>query len=131
MARVFDDVTNAELSVLQLLWRHGSCNVRFLTDRLYPDGNESHYSTVKKLLERMESKGCVRRDRTQTVHVFDAAIRRSELIVRRLKSVAESLCNGAMTPLLTHLVSAEKLSREEIDSLKELISEIESTASSN
>lgn len=122
---MFHDVTNAELSVLQLLWRRGPCNVRLLTDELYPGGSEAHYATVKKLLERMEGKGCVRRDRTNSVHMFQATVRRGDLIRWRLRAIAESLCNGAMTPLLTHLVSTETLSRHEIDSLKLMLAEIE------
>src|SRR3954451_9097930 len=113
MARPSQDVTEAELAVLQELWDRGSATIRQLTDAIYPEGGASRYATVQKLLERLEAKGCVRRDRGPGVQVFAAAIGRSELIGRRLRAVAETLCDGSLTPLLTHLVQAERLSDQE------------------
>ena len=63
MARTPQDVTDAELAVLQVLWEQGPATIRQLTDRLYPEGKTSHYATVQKLLERLQAKGCVSRDR--------------------------------------------------------------------
>ena len=125
MANQFHDVTDAELAVLQALWRRGRANVRQLTDELYSDRTEALYATVKKLLERLEAKGCVRRDRTNSIHVFEATIKRAELIGRRLRAVAESLCDGSLTPLLTHLVNCPDITKSELQSLRELIDELE------
>jgi len=38
MARTPQDVTDAELAVLQVLWDQGPCTRRLLTDQLYPGG---------------------------------------------------------------------------------------------
>jgi predicted transcriptional regulator len=118
-------VTQAELAVLQSLWEKGPCNIRKLTDELYPDGTVSHYATVKKLLERLEAKGHVRRDRSLAVHVFEATTERDHLIGHRLRAVAASLCNGLMTPLLMHLVGSERLTDEELQSLRSMLDAIE------
>src|SRR5262245_4456070 len=94
MARTPQDVTDTELAILQVLWDGGPATLRQLTDVLYPGGATAHYATVQKLLERLEAKGCVRRDRRATAHTFAAAIDRGELIGRRLEDVAEKLCGG-------------------------------------
>jgi predicted transcriptional regulator len=112
------------LAVLQVLWERGSCNIRQITAVLYPDGRAAHYATVQKLLERLEVKDCVNRDRGSAVHCFTAAIDRDELIGRRLQSVAEKLCGGSWTPLLTHLVQNQKLSAQERKALRNLIDEL-------
>jgi predicted transcriptional regulator len=122
----FQDVTDAELAVLQILWRSGGANVRQLTDELYPDGSEASYQTVKKLLERLEGKDCVRRDRDNPVHVFEPCIAREDLIGHRLRAVATSLCEGSLTPLLTHLVSCSDISANDLRSLHSLIEELNS-----
>jgi predicted transcriptional regulator len=121
MARTPRDVTDAELGVLQVLWDEGAATIRQLTDRLYPGGATAQYATVQKLLERLEAKGCVRRSRTAGAHVFAAALARDELIGRRLQDVAEKLCGGSLTPLLTHLVRARRLSARERRELRDLI----------
>jgi BlaI family penicillinase repressor len=125
MARSPQDITDAELAVMQALWKHGPLPIRRITDELYPDGRASQYATVQKLLERLEDKECVRRDRSQAVHVFAAAIERDELVGRRLQAVAEQLCEGSWTPLLTHLMQANKLSGKDRQALRQLIDEID------
>lgn len=125
MARTPQDITDAELGVLQVLWDQGPSTIRQLTDALYPQGGVAQYATVQKLLERLEAKGCVTRDRAAAVHVFAAAIRRDELIGRRLRAVAEKLCGGSLTSLLTHLVQTTRLSARERQELRELIDELD------
>lgn len=123
MARTPQDITDAELAVLQVLWDAGPMPIRRITARLYPGGTTAQYATVQKLLERLEQKDCVNRDRSAAVHVFAAAIGREELIGRRLQAVAEKLCGGSWTPLLTHLVSGQRLSAKERQELRRLIEE--------
>jgi len=126
MARTPQDITDAELSVMQVLWDHGPAPIRRIADVLYPEGRTSQYATVQKLLERLEEKECVRRDRSAAVHVFSAAVDRDELVGRRLHAVAEKLCGGSWTPLLTHLVQHRKLSADDRQALRKLIDEADS-----
>jgi BlaI family penicillinase repressor len=121
MKRSQADVTEAELSLLQALWDAGPATIRQLVERVYGQDGTSVYATVQKLLDRLEAKGCVRRDRSGAVHVFGAAIDRDELIGRRLRAVADALCGGSLTPLLTHLVEGQGLSAQERKELRALI----------
>jgi predicted transcriptional regulator len=125
MARTPQDVTDAELAVLQVLWSKGPATIRQLTDAIYPDGGTAYYATVQKLLERLEAKGCIRRVRTSGAHFFSARIRQEDLIGRRLQAMAEKLCGGSLTPLLTHLVKAERLTARQRQELRALIDELD------
>lgn len=130
MARTAQDVTDAELAVLHALWDSGSATIRQLTDGLYPGGSASQYATVQKLLERLEGKGFVRRERSGAAHTFAATVAREELIGRRLRDMAEKLCGGSLTPLLTHLVRARRLSMRERQELRDLIDELDANGQS-
>ncbi|MCI0701407.1 MAG: BlaI/MecI/CopY family transcriptional regulator [Planctomycetia bacterium] len=116
-----DPPSNAELRVLQSLWDHGPSTIRQLTDRLYPAGTTANYSTVQKLLERLEEDQYVTRDRSATPHVFAAAISRDAYIGGQLRAMAEKLCGGSLTPLLTHLVKTESLSKKERNELRKML----------
>jgi BlaI family transcriptional regulator, penicillinase repressor len=130
MAGELPDVTEAELAILQVLWDRGSVTIRQITDELHPQGGASRYATVQKLLDRLESKCCVERDRSLFVHRFAAAIDRDTLIGRRLRAVAETLCGGSFTPLLTHLARVKPLSDDERRALRALIDDPEPPAKS-
>ena len=119
------DVTEAELAVLRLLWESGPATIRQLTEALYPAVSASDYATVQKLLERLEAKGCVGRRRRQGAHVFRARIELGELIGRRLEDMADRLCEGSFAPLLTHLLRGDRLSPEERRSLRQLVAHLD------
>jgi len=126
MGRKQQDVTQAELAVLKVLWDMDRATVREILSELYPKGDSSEYATVQKLLERLEAKGFVRRDRRSYPQVFISRVDRENLISRRLKDVAESLCNGSLTPLLTQLIENEQLSPENIEALRKVIDQAKS-----
>jgi predicted transcriptional regulator len=121
MPRTPQDVTDAELAVLQVLWEQGPASRRQITDALYPGGGPAQYATVQKLLERLEAKGCVTRSGGEGGLTFAAALDREGLISRRLLDVAEKLCGGSVTPLLMNLVRARPLSAAELRELQDFL----------
>lgn len=125
MPRMAKDITEAELSILQQLWSDGPSTVRAIVESLAAAGTPMQAATVQKLLERLESKSWVTRDRSGAVQKFIALGDRDDLIGRRLEGIAEQLCEGSMTPLLSHLVRREQLSPEDIRRLRELIDSLD------
>jgi len=124
MPRPPQDVTDAELAILNVLWDRGKATVRELAEELYDKSSASQHATVQKLLERLEGKGCVSRDRDSWPHTFEPAIAREDLIGRQLQQTADKLCDGSLQPLLTHLVKAGRLSAEDRQSLRSLLDQL-------
>jgi BlaI family penicillinase repressor len=124
VARTPQDVTERELAILQVLWEQGPATRRQLADVLYPGGGPAHYTTVQKLLERLEEKGFVSGHKEAGVWTFAAAVGREELIGRRLQDVAEKLCEGSLTPLLMNLMRSRPVSAEELRELQQLVDEL-------
>lgn len=115
-------VTDAELAVLQVLWDRGTATTRDVCNQLNPGGGgTSEYYTIQKLLERLEKRHCVTRDRTQRVHVFSPAIDRETLIEQRLRDVSDSLCDGAVIPMLSGLIRMRQWTADEQEQLKKLL----------
>ena len=125
MPRKPQDIPDAELAVLQQLWERGPCTVRQLTDVLYPAGSGSQNATVQKLLDRLEAKQYVSRNRNSWPYLFQAAVERCDVIRKSLQATADKLCAGALAPLLTYLVKAESLSVEDRDSLRGLLDDLD------
>lgn len=125
MPRTPRDVTEAELNVLQVLWRLGPASVRQIVEAQQEEGNLSQAATVQKLLERLEVKEWVVRDRSENVQRFRATADRDELIGRRLQGIAEELCEGSLTPLLSHLVKRERLTPSDKQALRDLIEQLD------
>ncbi|MDB5336400.1 MAG: putative transcriptional regulator [Planctomycetaceae bacterium] len=118
------DVTEAELGVLQVLWNHGARTIREVAAVLDPANQDVYYATVKKLLERLEAKGFVRREPQGIAYLYEATVDRDELVGQRLRVLSESLCDGSVTPLLTQLARNEQLSKKQQSALLALINEL-------
>src|SRR5262245_59944475 len=121
MTRSPNDVPEAELAVLRVLWQRGESTRRQITDELYPGGAQSAYTSVQKLLERLEKRGLVRRAGSGEPLRFAALVSRDEMISRRLSDVADQLYDGSLTPLLLNLVNARPLEPDELARLRALV----------
>lgn len=114
-------LTDAEFAVLEPLWQFGPQTIRQLTARLYPGESVSDYATVQKLLDRLEAKRCVQRDRTALAHVFRPTLAREALIGDQLQDIADRLCQGSLTPVLNQLVERMTLSSGQREELRKML----------
>jgi len=114
-------LANAELAVMELLWQQERLTARQLQEELYPHATRAQHGTVQKLLQRLEEKGFVERDRSLPVHLFSARISRQAYAAEQLETLAEKLTGGSLAPLITHLMEEKKISRAEIQRLRRVL----------
>lgn len=117
-------LANAELAIMELLWTQGRLTAREIREQLYPGAIKAQHGTVQRLLQRLEDKGLVVRDRRLPVHLFSAATTREDYASSQLESLAQRLTAGSLAPLVTHLVEHRRISREEIARLRRILDEL-------
>jgi predicted transcriptional regulator len=120
-------LANAELAVMELLWDEGQLTARDIRERLYPGAEKTQHGTVQRLLQRLEDKGFVTRDRHLAVHMFSAAISREDYASSELESLARRLTGGSLAPLVTHLLEQKRISRAEVERLRRILDADEAT----
>jgi predicted transcriptional regulator len=118
------EITEYELLLLTELWQRPSATVPELTEAVYGNTTPALLATVRKLLDRLEEKGCVSRDRTRWPHHYMAAVKREELASNRLQATADELYDGDLAPLLTHLVRSERLTAADRETLRKVLDEL-------
>ena len=114
-------LANAELALMELLWQQDRLTARRIREQLYPGAAKAQHGTVQRLLQRLEDKGFVERDRTLPVHLFSASISRQAYASGQLESLADKLTGGSVAPLITHLIEEKKISRAEIKRLRQVL----------
>ncbi len=117
MGKASREITDTELSLLNELWQRPSATVPELTEALYGNTQPALLATVRKLLDRLEAKGCVSRDRSRWPHHYSAAVRREELAGNRLQAA------------LTHLIRSERLTAKDRKNLRQLLDELDGKGS--
>ena len=116
--------TDAELEVLQLLWQHGPSTVRFVNDALNKN-REVGYTTTLKIMQIMAEKGLAKRNTQSRTHIYQAAVNEAETQERLLTGFMNKAFGGSAMKLVMQALGGHKTSKEELQSIKDLIQRIE------
>jgi BlaI family penicillinase repressor len=118
-------VTEGELTILEVIWEQGAPTSRDIAAAIYDNVSDSKMASVQKLLERLENKGCVSRDRRERAHRFLARVSQEDFLRHRLQGLADRHCAGAIVPLVTTLLRSKKgLTKKNGEQLRRLIDEL-------
>lgn len=123
MAKKNPHITDAELEVLKRLWDRRGQTIRELTMALYGEPTNSHIGTVQKLIQRLEAKQLIERDRSQFAHTFSAKVSQEDVAGMQLDELARKVTGGSLLPFISHLVQGRRLSQREKDEIRKLLSE--------
>jgi predicted transcriptional regulator len=117
--------TNAELEILDVLWRIGPCTVRDVHDRL-ERRDEIGYTTVLKLLQNMFEKGLVLRQDAQRSHIYSPAYKRADIVQRITKGFIDRVFSGSRSELVLHALREERMSQQELEEIQAALDRIKS-----
>src|SRR5258708_35225585 len=96
MGKASREITDTELSLLNELWQRPSATGPELTEAVYGNTTPALLATARKLLDRLEAKGCVSRDRPRWPHHYIAAVTREELAGNPRHAPADDLSDGEL-----------------------------------
>ena len=117
-------ISDAEFEVLRELWENPGITARQLTVLLMARTDWSE-PTIKTLLLRLLQKNAVCRERAGKVYSYRALIDKEEYRCMAGRSLLDRMFNGIAGDFFTCLVNNKSISREEIDSLRELLDRME------
>lgn len=122
-----DRPTDAELSILQVLWQRGPCTVREVFEAIAPEGHIG-YTGVLKLMQLMVTKGLLSRDDSERAHVYRAE--QSEEYAQRCLTgeFVEKVFGGSAQRLVLQALATNKTSAEELAEIRRLLDELEGKA---
>jgi len=113
-----------ELHIMNALWERGPSTVREVLEAL-PLRPRPAYTTVLTMMRIMQDKGYLTRSEKARAHVYQARL--SEQPIKRglLRKLVHGVFRGSTEAVLVGLLREEKLSREELGRVRELIEEME------
>lgn len=118
-------LTDRESHLLEVLWAHGPSTVAEVQSKLE---DELAYTTVLTILRVLESKGYVGHDEEGKAHRYKALIERDAARKSALRHLSSKFFDGSLELLLTHAVSHEKLSAEQITRMRKLLDQAQKRA---
>lgn len=111
------DITDAELEIMQVLWKNKQCDLNTIIETI--NGNKN---TIKTLLRRLILKGSVASKKIglkDTVYI--PKVDKNKFLSNQNESFLKKLYNGKTSNLLLNFVENQKVSKEELQKLIDIL----------
>jgi len=115
-------LTEAEWSVMQVVWRTGPTTARDVVDALAAERGWA-YTTVKTLLTRLAAKGAVREEMRGHRAVYRPRVAEEDARRSAVRSLADRAFGGSLVPMARFLLDGGELSSAERARLREILDE--------
>ncbi len=112
--------TEVELEILQVLWEHGPCPLGAIHEAVVARSRRA-YSTTRKMIQVMRTKGLVKSDESVRPQLYSAAKSKEDTQLNLLEDLADRAFGGSTRKLVMSLVSAERLTVEEVREMQRLV----------
>ncbi len=114
--------TEAELSLLNILWQMGPATVRQIHGNVSRT-QKTGYTTVLKILQIMHEKSLVIRDETNRAHVYAAANSETHTQSSLIKDLITKAFGGSTSKLVMRAID-DTTSEKEIDDIRQLLNSL-------
>ena len=107
-----------ELAVMSVLWRLGSASVSEVRDALDED---LAYTSVLSALQTLEEKGFVRHEAEGRAYRYFPSVEAERAGGSALARVRDAIFAGSVERMFAQMVADKKLSRKELERMRDLI----------
>ena len=117
-----ESLTAAEWKVMKIVWQLKTAAARDIYELA---GQESGWaaSTVKTLLRRLVEKGFLTYSQVGNSYLYRPARPALKSLLAAADTLLANALDGTVGPLLAYMVRRSKLTKEELEQLKELLEE--------
>ena len=113
-----------QMRIMQVLWKRKRANAREITDDLNKIAPIAH-STVQTLLRKLEAKEAVDHDIDNRTFIFYPLVKVEKVTQSALREFIDRIFAGSPSGLVSYLIKHEKISREDLQKIRQLIKEKE------
>ena len=116
-------ISEAESVVMQVFWVRGALASEDVVDALRH--GKWQESTVKTLLNRLLKKGALRARKENRRYIYSPVLTRAEWLAAESHGFVDRLFGGRVAPLVSYFSQQRKLTKKDVEELKQLIKDID------
>ena len=115
-------LTDLENEVMRVVWDAGPCSVEAVYD-VVSRQRDLKETTVRTILRRLEQKGYVGHEAEGRAYLYRATEPSRSLAARAVRQIIDRFCRGSVEELVSGMVDAKVLSRDEMTRLEAFVRE--------
>jgi BlaI family penicillinase repressor len=112
--------TDAELSILRVLWQLGPSTVRQVHEVMMRD-RPTAYTTALKLMQIMTEKGLVRRDESDRSHIYHPRLSQEQTQRQLIRDLMDRAFGGSSSKLVLQALASKRASSDELAEIRKMI----------
>lgn len=116
------ELTRAELEVMQIMWQKGRALVHDILDEM-PEPKPA-YNTVSTIVRILEKKGVVDHKAYGKTHEYFPLVSREEYTERYMSNVLGNFFDGSLVNMVSFFTRRENISTEEFDTIIDILKEV-------
>jgi BlaI family penicillinase repressor len=120
MAKKDYELTEGEWAILTTVWENEPCAAPSVQEELAGRKNWT-YSTVKTMMDRMVSKGLLKKEQIRNLFLYRSAITKKQAQSGEVMRTVKRAFDGALTPMMQFLLDNDTLSQQQLSELEALI----------
>ncbi len=115
------DITDAELEIMQVLWKNKECDLNKIIEELNSKEDKNR-NTIKTLLRRLILKGSVKSKKIGVKDtVYIPMVNKNKFLENQNENFLKKLYNGKTNNLLLNFVENQKVSKQELQKLIDIL----------
>jgi BlaI family penicillinase repressor len=114
-------ISEAEFEVMKIVWKNAPISTNEVTDRLTKITDWSP-KTIQTMLKRLVGKGALTYEKQSRVFVYTPLVKENEYVNHESNTFLERYYDGSIATMLSAYLDSDKLSDEEIENLRMLLS---------
>jgi BlaI family penicillinase repressor len=118
-----DELTKAEERIMLLFWKLQKAFVKDVLAEI-PDKPKPPYNTISSVARILANKGYLKYNTYGKTHEYYPAISQADYRKVKVKKILSGYFGDSPATLLSFMISEEKLSKKEIEKMKEIIKQI-------
>ncbi len=113
-------ISEAEFEVMKIVWKYAPVNTNQITEHLVRTTSWSP-KTIQTLIKRLVNKGVLSYEKQSRVFVYTPLVDKNEYIGQESSSFLNRFYDGNISKMLSAYIENDKLSENEIDTLRSLL----------
>ncbi len=115
-------ISEAEFEVMKIVWKYAPINTNEITNHLVKTTKWSP-KTIQTLIKRLVTKKVLTYEKQSRVFVYTPLIGEDEYISQESNSFLKRFYDGDISAMLSAYITHDRLSEDEINTLRSLLSE--------
>ena len=120
-----NDVSQAEFKVIEILWKNSPLSASQIVAALEKKVSWSD-RTIKSLINRLLKKKVIAYKQEGNRYFYYPLTKKEDYLKKISRGFIHRVFGGKISPLVAHFVNQEKISKEDIQELKNILKKLES-----